>query len=60
MSGEDLAELVANSLSASAQACLLSSIDPPGRGVWSEASGVDAILCKPVRYRSCSIASVAS
>jgi CheY-like chemotaxis protein len=30
---------------------MLSSIDPPGRGLWAEASGVDAILCKPVRYR---------
>ena len=52
MSGEDLVELVRQFPPLhQPKLVMLSSIDPPGRGVWSEASGVDAILCKPVRYR---------
>ena len=52
MSGEDLAGLVRQFPPLhQPKLVMLSSIDPPGRGLQADASGVDAILCKPVRYR---------
>jgi two-component system sensor histidine kinase/response regulator len=52
MTGEGLAELVRQFPPLhQPKLIMLSSIDPPGHGLWDEASGVDAVLCKPVRYR---------
>jgi CheY-like chemotaxis protein len=52
MSGEALAALISQFPPLhQPKLVMLSSIDPPGRGLWAEASGVDAVLCKPVRYR---------
>jgi signal transduction histidine kinase/CheY-like chemotaxis protein/CHASE3 domain sensor protein len=52
MSGEGLAELVRQLPPPHRpKLIMLSSIDPPDRGLSAEAAGVDAVLCKPVPYR---------